>query len=336
MLIAIIVALIWIIYIANKTSESLSDKKRKRLIKEVEEIKRQYPLAFAKHTSNFFWIGSADTKTLERLVQRSNYDWHVEEQQLIDEKKREQILKPQYEALAKKYPNGLSRWKRQCPGFANSIEVIISCSEEIAKLEKIEKEEIEKRKSEDEFRRKAELAKYKSDKDAIVKVLQNNGIRYFYHFTARENLTSIKRFGGLYSWYSMQENKRIIPCSGGDDWSHQLDMRHGLQDYVRLSFCDDHPMAFRLKQSGTPLVLLKIDIEVATWKDTLFSDINAADNNHRHGGSLADLNHVNFNAVKRNYVSREDADFKPHQAEVMVKTFIPTKYILNLESPIAL
>ena len=116
MLIAIIVALIWIIYIANKTSESLSDKKRKRLIKEVEEIKRQYPLAFAKHTSNFFWIGSADTKTLERLVQRSNYDWHVEEQQLIDEKKREQILKPQYEALAKKYPNGLSRWKRQNRG----------------------------------------------------------------------------------------------------------------------------------------------------------------------------------------------------------------------------
>ncbi|MBQ5974768.1 MAG: DUF4433 domain-containing protein [Bacteroidales bacterium] len=176
----------------------------------------------------------------------------------------------------------------------------------------------------------------KQDKDIIIKVLQSNGIQCFYHFTAKNNLSSIKALGGLYSWYSMQENKRNIPCSGGDDWSHQLDMRHGLQDYVRLSFCDDHPMAFRLKQSGTPLVLLKIDIEVATWKDTLFSDINAADNNHRHGGSLADLNHVNFNAVKRNYVSREDADFKPHQAEVMVKTFIPTKYILNLETPIAL
>ena len=177
---------------------------------------------------------------------------------------------------------------------------------------------------------------YKQDRDIIKKILQDNGIHYFYHFTARENLSSIIKNGGLYSWYNMQENKRIIPLSGGDDWSHQLDMRHGLQDYVRLSFCDDHPMAFRLMQKGIPLVLLKISIEVATWKDTLFSDINAADSSHRHGGSIEDLKRVNFNAVKRNYVSRDDVDFKLHQAEVMVKTFIPVRYILNLDSPISL
>ena len=68
----------------------------------------------------------------------------------------------------------------------------------------------------------------------------------------------------------------------------------------------------------------------------LFSDINAADSSHRHGGSIEDLKRVNFNAVKRNYVSRDDVDFKLHQAEVMVKTFIPVRYILNLDSPISL
>jgi hypothetical protein len=95
-------------------------------------------------------------------------------------------------------------------------------------------------------------------------------------------------------------------------------------------------MAYRLQQNGVSLVLLKIDIEVATWKETQFSDINAADSNHNRGGTLSDLRMVNFDAVKRNYVSRGDDDFKPHQAEVMVKTFIPAKYIINLDSPLPL
>lgn len=314
----IIVIIVGVIYFSNNASEAKEQRKATELEKRRKEEKA----------------------AAEELSKR----W----QQL------QQITLQKYNEIARLYPKGLATWNRLHPG--STKELIVSNRNKIIEYERLAKlhytipdrknvederrkrqeEEARKRREQEEARRKAELAKYKSDRDAIVKVLQNNGIRYFYHFTARENLTSIKGFGGLYSWYSMQENKRSIPCSGGDDWSHQLDMRHGLQDYVRLSFCDDHPMAFRLKQSGTPLVLLKIDIEVATWKDTLFSDINAADNNHRHGGSLADLNHVNFNAVKRNYVSREDADFKPHQAEVMVKTFIPAKYILNLESPISL
>ena len=95
-------------------------------------------------------------------------------------------------------------------------------------------------------------------------------------------------------------------------------------------------MAYRLQQQGIPLVLLKIDIEVATWKDTKFSNINAADSNHSHGGNISDLRKVDFEAVKRNYVSRDDDDFKTHQAEVMVKTFIPAKYIINLDSPLPL
>ena len=31
------------------------------------------------------------------------------------------------------------------------------------------------------------------------------------------------------------------------------------------------------------------------------------------------------------YVRKDDDDFKPHQAEVMVKTFVPKKYIVNLD-----
>ena len=204
------------------------------------------------------------------------------------------------------------------------------------KQKRKEEEERQRREREEEERRRAELEKYKPDKEAIINLLRNNGINCFYHFTARRNLESIRRLGGLYSWFNMEENGNEIPCSGGDDLSHQLDMRYGLEDYVRLSFCNDHPMAYRLQQNGVSLVLLKIDIEVATWKETQFSDINAADSNHNRGGTLSDLRMVDFHAVKRNYVSRNDDDFKPHQAEVMVKTFIPAKYIINLDSPLQL
>ena len=46
-----------------------------------------------------------------------------------------------------------------------------------------EEEERQKREREEEEKRKAELEKYKPDKDAIISLLRNNGIKCFYHFT---------------------------------------------------------------------------------------------------------------------------------------------------------
>ena len=87
-----------------------------------------------------------------------------------------------------------------------------------------------------------------------------------------------------------------------------------------------------LKLEVYDIVILKIEVDVALLKGTLFSDINAVDKLHTHGGELDDLKRVNFNATKRNYVRKDDDDFKPHQAEVMVKTFVPKKYIVNLDN----
>lgn len=92
-------------------------------------------------------------------------------------------------------------------------------------------------------------------------------------------------------------------------------------------------MAYRLKQNGSNLVLLKVKIDVAWFKGTMFSDINAADSRHSHGGDLEDLQKVDFRATQKTYVRKDDEDFKPHQAEVMVKTFIPLDYIINIDNP---
>jgi hypothetical protein len=175
--------------------------------------------------------------------------------------------------------------------------------------------------------------KTKADAKSFLNLLRINGITCFYHFTSIKNIPSIKQNGGLLSWFYCQHHGINIPVQGGDVDSKFIDTQYGLEDYVHLSFCNDHPMAWRLKQQGDTLVLLKVSIEVAKINSTLFSDINAADNMHSHGETLEDLKRVNFKAVKRKYIPRDDVDFKPHQAEVMVKTFIPVGYILNLENP---
>lgn len=173
----------------------------------------------------------------------------------------------------------------------------------------------------------------KENSESIRQLLASHGIRYFYHFTDESNLDSIRKYGGLLSWKSCNTYGVDIPSPGGDLQSRQLDMKYDLQDYVRLSFCEDHPMAYRHKKDGKRLVLLKIKTDVALWERTLFSDINATDSNHHVGGTLYDLKRVNFVAVKKTYVSRDDNDFKHHQAEILVKTVIPKEFIVNLDNP---
>jgi len=162
------------------------------------------------------------------------------------------------------------------------------------------------------------------------RVLQENGITAFYHFTDFQNLKSIKENNGLFSWHYADSNGIVINFPGGDTLSRDLDKRYGMQDFVRVSFCTDHPMQYRLEQRGRNLALLKVDIEVAYYENTIFCNINATDSSHKKGNHLEDLERIRFLATKRNFVSKEDPDFKHHQAEVLVKTWIPLEHITNI------
>ncbi|MDO5760961.1 MAG: DarT ssDNA thymidine ADP-ribosyltransferase family protein, partial [Bacteroidota bacterium] len=177
---------------------------------------------------------------------------------------------------------------------------------------------------------------YKSSVDEIIEYLQEEEITCFYHFTDFDNLESIRKHGGLYSWKDCEEKGIKIPNAGGGVISRNLDKRYGLEDYVRLSFCDDHPMSYsKLTAKGKTVVLLEIDIKVALWKDTKFSDINATDAHHKIGTDLDFIkNYVNLQATKKHFLRKDDSEFKHHQAEILVKNFVPAKYILNLDNPI--
>lgn len=187
---------------------------------------------------------------------------------------------------------------------------------------------------EGDFRYFKLLRFYKSDADDIMKYLLDNGVSCFYHFTDKDNIDSIRKYGGLFSWWFCKNNGIVIPKAGGDSTSRSLDVKHRLENYVRLSFCDDHPLSFRRQQEGATLAILKISTEVAIFRDTLFSNINATDSLHTHGPALEDLKRVDMAAVKQRFVPKDSPFFKMHQAEILVKTFIPLEYILNIDNPV--
>lgn len=177
----------------------------------------------------------------------------------------------------------------------------------------------------------------KSDAQEIVDFLHNNGIYYLYHFTEASNLPLIKSRKGLYSWSYLLSHDMKIPSPGGNDTSRGLDRDKGLEDYVRLSLCKSHPMAYRIHQESegrANLVLLKIKLNVVMFESTRFSNVNATDKRARIGSGLEFIeDNLDFEAIALDWCWGSDPRHKLRQAEVMVKTFIPSKYIINLDNP---
>lgn len=176
----------------------------------------------------------------------------------------------------------------------------------------------------------------KSNWQEFEQVLKENRITKLYHFTDFDNLESIIKHGGLYSWADCDEKGIKIAKPGGSFQSRSLDSRDRLEHYVRLSFAYDHPMQYVAMNDGriSNPVVLEIDIETALWVSSLYADRNATKNGANVGGSLDDLKEVRFglfNRMMRYFDMSEEA--KTHyQAEVLVKNFIPLKYITNISN----
>lgn len=174
----------------------------------------------------------------------------------------------------------------------------------------------------------------KEDAILISQYLNEVGITCFYHFTDKKNLDSIRTAGGLFSWDYCERNNINIPRPGGDELSRSLDKKYNLQDYVRLSFCKDHPMkhiCMKSNRISQPEILI-VSTEVAEFESTLFSDMNAADKQHSVGNNIDFLKKIDHTIFLRHYHFLSDHDKKKYQAEILVKTSVPIKYITNINS----
>lgn len=177
---------------------------------------------------------------------------------------------------------------------------------------------------------------YKSCRNEIIQYLIDNGIKCLYHFTDKDRLNSIIRHGGLLSYKRCLDEAVVMPIRADMAASRDIDAEFGLEDYARLSFCRDLPKVEERKKAGAELVLLKISLEVTTFEDTEYTDIEATFKQMRHGNSFEDLKKVNLQATKKPAYLLSDIEYKQKQAEVLVKGIIPLKYILNIDAPEAI
>lgn len=106
--------------------------------------------------------------------------------------------------------------------------------------------------------------------EKFVEAMVKNKRRLF-HFTDSRNIDGIKQHGLLTT--ATLAIRGIPAVTGGDDDSLGIDRHKGLDQFVRLSFCRNHPMSHTAKERGSinqvriltvdPLVLLREGVRLA-------------------------------------------------------------------------
>ncbi len=167
--------------------------------------------------------------------------------------------------------------------------------------------------------------------EECIKLLEIKGIKYFYHFTDKKNIKSIKDNRGLYSWCECGKKGIKIINQGGNELSRNLDVNKGLQDYVRLSLYENLPMKHILQRRNKKFEPINIMIkkEVLYIKDTLISDKNATDNNAIIGSVKNCIDNIRFDIIN-NGKWKNEIEKQFIQAEVLIKNHIPLEYIINI------
>lgn len=163
----------------------------------------------------------------------------------------------------------------------------------------------------------------------IKPFLESQNIIKFYHFTDLRNLKSIIRLGGLKSW-SQLDAMHVNYYKQSNRLSRELDLRRGLQNYIRLSFISYHPMVERSIRGGKKIIILQISVDIAYLGETLFSDKNATDRDVNISSKFDFLKTINYSIFQQRYYDLGFIEKKQYQAEILVRDFLPIKYITNI------
>lgn len=179
---------------------------------------------------------------------------------------------------------------------------------------------------------------YREDWRDFIEILEENQITKLYHFTDKSNIASIKSCGGLYSWWAAQQSGIVIPKPGGIGFGRDLDVRKGLQNYVRLSFNNKNPMLYVAQKEGRVAnpVFLEIDPIVMFLASTLFTKENATKNGVHPSSTLKFLKEIIEGTEGETLYSFRKllgGGFLINpKAEVLILEKVPLQYITNINS----
>jgi hypothetical protein len=176
------------------------------------------------------------------------------------------------------------------------------------------------------------LINKRKDWEKFRTVLDKWGITKLYHFTDADNIPSIKKNGGIFSYEYCLENNIHIQRRGGNELSTMLDAEKNLQNYVRLSFVKEHPMLHVAKNDGRIIKpkILEISLDIIYLNDNLFSNQNAAKKDIVADNTFEIFSSIKFNIFNKKYIELSGSEKSFYQAEVLVLKKVPLKYITNL------
>lgn len=164
------------------------------------------------------------------------------------------------------------------------------------------------------------------------------GINALYHFTDERNHDMVKKHG-LMSWKQLQCKEltgKVKP--GGCAQSRATDKNKGLDDFVHLSFCQRHPMAFVATKEGriNNAVVFRIKPGVVDLPGVMFCDRNAARADGRVQGGFEGLAKVRVKIMHGDYQSLSPEERTLYQAEVLVPQHVPAQLVessFSLQDP---
>ena len=158
------------------------------------------------------------------------------------------------------------------------------------------------------------IEKDQEELEFVSKYLEDNGIKYFYHFTSIENVESIKVRGGLLSNNVIENNDIDVPIIGSNFATSIKEIENDIANYVHLCVNDDCIMLQECLLAGHKMVKLIIRADVALWENTLFLNM------HSDGSYSID---------KIPNLQKDRAEL----TEILVKDSIPVEYIQNIDCP---
>ena len=164
-------------------------------------------------------------------------------------------------------------------------------------------------------------------KEEITNFLKNNHIEYLVHFTPVKNLKSILEHGICSNKYCNEHGIEYIPTD--------VDRFHGYTDFVSLSVSfPNYKMFYKKRQTmDEDFVVLLIDSSVLNLygpNERMFSNKNAASNNSKKGGSLANLKQMFERPELREKLGLKENYTTDPQAEILLKGRIPAEYIKEI------
>lgn len=171
---------------------------------------------------------------------------------------------------------------------------------------------------------------FKSDFNEIYDIIVKNNIA-LYHFTDIRNVESIEKYGFVYSQREIK-SRTIQPYYASSPDSRGMDLKHGLDGYVRLSFVKSHPMMHTAMTCGriSRPAILEINPLVLLLPGVLVSNKNALKNDASIGENADFLKQLRFDLFSQDYLSLDILSKSFYQAEVLVPNRIGNEYILNI------